>query len=132
MTARNKQVITDFVDTIWNNRQFDKLCRFLHSNFEDHSLPPTMPGGAEGLKLWISGLGRSFEHKTRIDEMISEGDKVAVRLTMFLKHTGAWRGVEATHREFGTGGFRIFRLLDGKIIEHRGLLDPTAIEQAIK
>lgn len=132
MTTKNKQVVADLIDRIWNNRHYDELCRFLHSNFEDHSLPPTMPGGAEGLKLWVEGLGRSFEHSTRIDEMIAEGDMVAIRVTMLLKHTGAWRGIGATGKEFGTGGFRIFSLSDGKIIEHWGLMDPTTIENAIK
>jgi len=132
MMEKNKQLVADFIDTIWNNRQYDELCRFLHNNFEDHSLPPAIPGGSEGLKLWISGLGKSFEHTTRIDEMIAEDNKVAIRVTMLLKHTGSWRGVEATSRELGTSGFRLFRLADGKIIEHWGLLDPAAIEQGIK
>ncbi len=132
MITKNKQLVADFIETIWNQKQYEELCRFLHSNFEDHSLPPSMPSGADGLKLWINGLGNSFEHTTRIDEVIAEDDKVAIRVTMMLKHTGAWRGIAATGRTFGTGGFRIFRIKDGKIIEHRGLVDPTTIENAIK
>jgi predicted SnoaL-like aldol condensation-catalyzing enzyme len=132
MITKNKQVVTDFIDMIWNKRHYDQLCMLLHSNFEDHSLPAALPFGAEGLKLWISGLGKSFEHTTRIDEMIAEGDKVAIRITMLLRHTGTWRGIEAPGREFATGGFRVFRLSNGKIIEHWGLLDPTTIENAIK
>jgi predicted SnoaL-like aldol condensation-catalyzing enzyme len=132
MSSKNKQVVTDFVDNIWNNRQYHHLCTFLHPNYEDHSLPPTLPAGPDGLKLWIEGLGKAFAHTTRIDDIVAENDKVAIRITMLLKHTGNWRGIEATQKEFGTTGFRMFRLADGKIIEHWGLLDPTTIENAIK
>jgi len=132
MSNQNKHVVADFIDKIWNKRQYDELCQLLHNNFEDHSLPPTMPAGSAGLKLWINSLGNAFDHTTRIDELLCEGDKVAVRVTMLLKHTGNWRGIDATHKEFGTGGFRMFRLSNGKIIEHWGLLDATTIENALK
>lgn len=131
MISTNKQVVTDFMDVIWNNKQYDELCRFLHTNFEDHSLPTSLPPGTEGLKVWLTALSKSFEHSSRIDDVIADGDKVAIRMTMLLKHTGQWRGIAATGKEFGTNGFRFFRLKDGKIIEHWGLLDATAIDNNV-
>lgn len=132
MSNQNKQLVADFIDKIWNNRQYDELCQLLHNNFEDHSLPPSLPPGSAGLRLWIDSLGKAFDHTTRIDEILSEGQKVAVRVTMLLKHTGNWRGIDATQKEFGTGGFRMFRISNSKIIEHWGLLDATTIENAIR
>lgn len=131
MISTNKQVVTDFMNMIWNNKQYDELCKFLHPNFEDHSLPTSLPPGAEGLKLWLTGLSNSFQHSSRIDDIIADDDKVAIRMTMLLKHTGQWRGIAATGKDFGTNGFRFFRLKDGKIIEHWGLLDATAIDNNI-
>ena len=132
MNSTNKIIVTDFMETIWNQRQFPKLAHFLAVGFTDHSLPPALPLNEEGTKSWIIATGKSFEHKTFIDELICENDKVVVKLTMHLKHIGEWRNMAATYKTIQTGGYRLFRLSDGKIIEHWGLIDASAIESQLR
>ena len=128
----NKTLVTNFMDTIWNKRQFSELGNFLHPEFIDHSLPPALPANAEGLKKWIIGTGTSFEHKTLIEEQVTEGNKSIIKFRILLKHIGVWRGIDATSAEITAVGYRYFRLEEGKIIEHWALLDGNSIENQLK
>ena len=128
----NSKKVADFIEQIWNNRNFEKLGEFMHPDFQDHSLPPTLTADTEGMKKWIMGTGISFEHKTIIEEQVTEGEKSILKIRMDMKHIGLWRNIEATEIELKTVGYRYYKLKDGKIIEHWALIDGQAIENQIK
>lgn len=52
-----------------------------------------------------------------VDDMIAEGDRVAVRYTLHATHTGDFYGVKATGKTIKVSGIEIFRIEDGKIAE---------------
>jgi len=52
-----------------------------------------------------------------IDDMVVEGDKVAVRLTMTGTHKGAVRGIPPTNKKVTVWGIFIDRIAGGKIVE---------------
>jgi len=64
--------------------------------------------------------------------LLSEGEKSIVKVSMRLKHIGAWRGIPATGKEIKTIGYRFFRLKENKIIEHWALIDGNTIENQLK
>lgn len=128
----NATLVADFIHHIWNNRAFDQLDRFLHPDFTDHSLPPSLPPGQEGTRMWIRNTGKSFDHHTVIEDGVSAGNQTIIRISMHLKHTGTWRDIEPTGAELITTGYRQFRLKDGLILEHRALIDGQAIENGIR
>lgn len=128
----NSKLVAEFIEQIWNNRNFEKLDFFLHAEFKDNSLPPALTADKEGMKKWILGTGLSFEHKTTIEEQVTEGDKSIVKIRMNLKHIGVWRDIEPTGTELETIGFRFYKFAEGKIIEHWGLIDGQTIENQLK
>jgi predicted SnoaL-like aldol condensation-catalyzing enzyme len=132
MNATNKSIVTGFIEEIWNQNQFEKMDNYIAAGFIDHSLPPALPADREGMKLWIIGTGKSFEHKTIIEDMVCEADKVMLKMRMQLKHIGEWRGIEPTHFEIATVGYRYYKLADGKITEHWSLLDGNVIENQLR
>jgi predicted SnoaL-like aldol condensation-catalyzing enzyme len=132
MDLENKSIVTNFIEEIWNQNQFEKIDNYLSADFIDHSLPPAFPANRDGMELWISGTGKSFEHKTIIDEIVCEGNKVMFKMRMQLKHIGVWRGIEPTYFEISTVGYRYYKLAKGKIIEHWSLLDGNSIENQLK
>ena len=125
-------LVQRFIDQIWNNKDFEKLDNFLHPDFKDHSLPPTLSPDQEGTKKWIVNTGVSFDHKTTIEEQVTEGDKSMVRIRMDLKHIGLWRDIEPTGIDLFAIGYRYFKISDGRIIEHWALIDGQAIENQLK
>lgn len=125
-------IVKDFITTIWNDLDFDKIDLFLHPKFTDHSLPPSFPTDKEGLMAWVHATGRSFNHRTVIEEQVTEKDKCMIKFRMHLKHVGAWRDIEPIGAEISTIGYRYFRIADQKIIEHWALLDGNSIENLLK
>ncbi|HSH64573.1 MAG TPA: ester cyclase [Bacteroidia bacterium] len=128
----NSKLIAEFIDQIWNKRNFEKMDEFLHPEFRDASLPDALTPDKEGMKKWILATGASFEHKTTVEEHVTEKDKCMIRIRMHLKHIGAWRNIEPTGLEVNANGFRFYRIADGKILEHWGLIDGQAIENELK
>jgi len=132
MNSENKSIVMGFINEIWNQRQFEKIDNYVSTNFIDHSLPPNLPLDKHGMKDWIIATGHSFEHETIVDEIVGEDDKVMLKITMRLKHIGSWRGIEPTHFEISTIGYRYYKLANGKICEHWSLLDGNSIENQLK
>ncbi len=127
----NSALVREFITKIWNNQNFDMLPDFLHPDFIDHSLPDGFPANAEGTRRWIINTSTSFEHETIVEEQVTEGNKSIVRVRLTLKHIGRWRDIEPTGIDLSTVGYRYFRLHDGKIIEHRALIDGQHIENRL-
>ena len=132
MNSDNKSIVTNFIEEIWNQNQFEKIDNYISVDFIDHSLPPALPANRDGMKLWIIGTGKSFMHKTIIDDIVCEDNKVMLKIRMQLKHIGVWRDIEPTLFEISTVGFRYFKLADEKITEHYSLIDGNSIENQLK
>ncbi|PBQ33620.1 hypothetical protein CNR22_18170 [Sphingobacteriaceae bacterium] len=132
MNSKNKSIVTNFIEEIWNQNQFEKIDNYISAGFIDHSLPPSLSADKDGMKLWIIGTGKSFEHKTIIDDIVCEEDKVMLKMRMHLKHIGVWRDIEPTYFEISTVGYRYYKLTDGKIVEHWSLLDGNSIENQLR
>lgn len=125
------QLVRDFIDQIWNKRNFNQLDRFLDPAYKDYSLPPVLPDDAEGTLQWIVNTGKSFKHHTLIEDLVTEDNLSIIRITMQLKHIGVWRDIEPTGMELTTTGYRQFTFRAGKIIAHRALIDGQSIENQL-
>lgn len=130
--ASVQHIVRNFIATIWNNRNVEELDRFLHPDYVDYSLPPFLTPNAAGLRNWILATSTSFEHTTIIDDQVSEQTTSIIRISMEMKHIGVWRDIPATGRTVITRGYRQFRIADGKIIGHWGLVDGTALENQLR
>jgi predicted ester cyclase len=128
---QQKDFIGNYIDIIWNKGNTSRLNEFLHPAFTDHSIPAILPGNAEGLKQWITMTHSSFIPETIIEEQVAEAGKCMIRISMHMKHTGIWRGINPTGLTVTTKGYRCFRLQDERIIEHWALIDGTALEKGL-
>jgi len=72
------------------------------------------PGGFRGI---VAGLRTGFPdiHYT-LDEVIAEGDRVAVRWRWTGTNSGSFRAFAPTGKTFTNPGLGIFRFEDGKIV----------------
>ena len=66
-----------------------------------------------------------------IEEMISEGDKVAERLTARGTHEGEFMGVAPTGKRVEFQGIVTVRIREGKISENRGMPDMLGLLQQL-
>lgn len=66
-----------------------------------------------------------------VEDMIAEGDEVAVRATFRGTHLGEFAGIPATEREVEIPVFLIYRIEDGLIAEHWMQADVMGLMQQL-
>lgn len=66
--------------------------------------------------------------REEIEDMIAEGDRVAVRYTMYAAHTGVFQGRKPTGAPIKISGIEIFRIRDGKIAEFWHFGEPIRLD----
>jgi steroid delta-isomerase-like uncharacterized protein len=64
-----------------------------------------------------------------VDDMVADGDTVAIRYTMKGTHRGDFAGVKATGKAVTAQSMAFYRLADGKIVEERAQLDMLSLLQ---
>ena len=93
-----------------------------------HSQLPNVPPGREGGKMVHQGARVAFpDGKTTTDDLIAEGDKVVERFTLVGTHKGEFMGIPATGKPIKVTGMSIFRIANGKIVEHWGENDAMGL-----
>ena len=128
----NKAIIRAYVETVWNGRQLDRADEVVAADFVDHAPMPGQAPGLEGVKRkWAMYLDAIPDFRVTIEEMVAEGDKVAVRRSYEGTHRGELLGIPATGKRLQFGGISIFRLADGRIAEHWEQLDRLALMQQL-
>lgn len=113
-----KSCAVGFIESIWNNGQFDRLSDFLHPCFRDHSLPFFAVQNESGLRQYIQKLSQDFTHKTIVADFSFEGDMVALSITMELKYSQALGENQIDAQPIVLNGYRYLRMMDGKIRDH--------------
>ena len=108
----NKKTVAAFYDAVLNQKDFEKASQYLGARYTQHN--PLAADGREGFKGFIAFLKDKFpNNRSEIKRMFADGDYVIVH-------------VHAV-REPGTRGnaiVDIFKLEDGKVVEHWDVVQP--------
>jgi steroid delta-isomerase-like uncharacterized protein len=128
----NKAIYRRFVDEIINQGNFALVDQLFAANYVDHNAPPGAPGGLEGVKAVFALFRTGFPdvHFT-IDRMVGEGDKVATWVTGHGTNNGSFMGIPPSGKEATWASTGIFRVVNGKIVEHWGTPDLASLLQQI-
>jgi predicted ester cyclase len=89
-----------------------------------HNNPPGFPPGRDGVKQFFATFRDAFpDVSVAIDELVADGDMVAVATTFTGTHEGELMGIAPTGRRLSVTGIDMVRIAGGRIVEHRGLTD---------
>jgi steroid delta-isomerase-like uncharacterized protein len=115
---RNKAVVRRFIHEVFLKGQFESVDQLLTEDFTPHTWGP-MPPGRDGLKDAIQRVSAGIsDARMTIEDVIAEGDRVAVRLTSSAIHSGELMGMPASGKRYEIGEIHIFRLREGRVAEH--------------
>jgi steroid delta-isomerase-like uncharacterized protein len=113
----HKEIARRFIEEVFGGRS-ESVDELVAEDFQGHSWGE-MPPGREPLRAAMARVSQGLsDHWMRIDDVIAEGDKVAVRLRSHARHTGTFMGMPATGREYTITETHVFRIADGKVAEH--------------
>lgn len=112
-TAANKAIVRDFLETAINQGNFDAAAIHFGPRYVQHN--PMIADGVAGIQKHLSELRRQFpELRAEVKRIVAEGDLV-------VAHVHAQR----TPTDPGLAIVDIFRLEDGKLVEHWEVRQPV-------
>ena len=128
----NKALVRRLFNEIWNKVNpaiVDELCT---TNFTFNYAASGVSNDREGYKqtaiMWTSGIS---DLEVTLEDMVAEGDKVAVRWNVSCNHTGEFMRVPPTGKRVAMVGISIFRIEGDKIIEEWGEMDTMGLMQQL-
>jgi steroid delta-isomerase-like uncharacterized protein len=114
----NKALVRRFIDEIFVNGRTEAVDEMLADDFVGHTWPST-GHPKDDLKAAIGRTSKGLsDPRFVVEDMIGEGDQVAVRLTAAATQTGELMGMPASGKRYSIGEIHIFRIRDGKVAEH--------------
>lgn len=133
MTVDNKAVAMRWQDMFRSSQEdLSKLDEFLATDFVSHSAPPGLDPGIEGIKQMVRIFQNAFpDMKGAVEDVVAEGNKVAVRFSGTGTHQGEFFGIPPTGKPIKSTGINIFRIEDGKIVEHWNNADDLGVLQQL-
>jgi len=98
----------------------------------DHYPSPGQGPGLAGVKQVFEAFRTAFpDLHFSVEDMITEGDKVASRITLYGTHTGDFQGIPPTGKHVTQTGIDILRLAGGKVVERWGEFDNLGLLQQL-
>jgi len=127
----NTSLVRRFVEEFWNKANTAAADELMAPDAEIH-MPTGEMVNLDGLKSFAGMFHGSFPdwHST-VEELIAEGDKVAERWTGRGSHRGELQGIPPTGKRVEVPGSVFYRIVDGKIVEFRGLFNIISLMQQL-
>lgn len=135
-TERNKQIVRNFVQVVWDGQNLKALEDFWTEDCVNHALPGVDNHGLDALRRYHESFFADFSAfsniQIEIEQQVAEGDRVATYITTTGKHSGTFYGVSPTGKSISTSVIRIDRVRDGRIAEHWSVSDTAALMQQLQ
>ncbi|MFL6429358.1 MAG: ester cyclase [Acidobacteriaceae bacterium] len=135
MSEENKNLVRRWFEEVWNKRRISAVAEMYHPSGHAHGFPDpdSVLTGPEQFAAACKNFHETFSdiHIT-LDELVAEGDKVAVRWTATMTHTGEGLGFPATFRKVNLPGSSFVIFEKGMIIDGWNQMDFTRIQKQLK
>jgi steroid delta-isomerase-like uncharacterized protein len=132
VSEENKALIRRFTEEYINQGNLALASELLTSTYVNYLAPPGIPPGPDGENQVLTMFRSAFpDGQVTLEDILAEGDRVAVRLTFSGTHQGEFMGIPPTGRSFTIVGMNVFRIEDGKIAENWPQLDMLGLMQQL-
>jgi steroid delta-isomerase-like uncharacterized protein len=103
-----------------NRQDIEKMGQLVSSSNNNYSfhLPGMPPMDWNGHKQLLAALFNAFpDFYHKLEDVVAEGDRVAVRFTITATHRGEFQGIPPTGKQISIGGTDFLTIVGGKITE---------------
>ena len=114
------------LEEAWAANDLAVVSELLAPDLVSHDAPPGVPPGRDGALAAHQMAMTSFpDRRMTIEDVVGDGDRVAVRTTIGGTNTGGvpWLGVPANGRAIEIESISIYRVANGRVVEHWGQND---------
>ena len=117
MTEDARTVFTNLMEEVFNRGNLEVADDLVADDFLNHEAPESR--GPEGFKATAAWLRSAFpDYHAELHETLVDGDLIAARLQVSGTHKGDFMGVAPTGRSFSVQHMHMYRVRDGKLVEH--------------
>ena len=128
----NKARVRSAFDEFINKQNLDVVPEYVAPNFVGHYPGFPLVEGAEGFRQFLSKYNTAFSNnQVTIEDIIAEGDRVALRLTFRATHTGEFAGIPPTGKQIQLTAINFFHIVDGKAVEQWANQDDIGLLQQL-
>jgi predicted ester cyclase len=122
-----KSVVKYEFEALWNRNNADAAEGIISVNFVFHEAENDI-GGIEEFMHFINALHQSFPNAHfDIDDIIVDGDSMAVRYTFSGTHEGNYMGIAPTGKKVTATGIRFSRVAGDKLQESWNYMDRLSV-----
>lgn len=134
MSIEENKATVRKVEEAWDLGNLAALDDLFAPNFIAHNAVPGLPPGLQGAKMAHHGSVQALpDRRTTIEDMLAEGEYVVARVRMTGTNKGGfpWLGIPANGNKVDVQWTSIYRFADGKIVEHRAIMDMLGLLQQL-
>ena len=124
-------VISRFYEDVLVGGDLGALDEIATPDYQEHDPFPGQGEGLQGLRDRVTMLKEGLAVRFTIEDVIQCDDRLVVRWTNSGTHVGEFLGIPPTHKSFSVAGIDIYRLEEGKIAEHRHVIDQLSMLQQL-
>ncbi len=108
----NKRLVRRFIADVWNAGNLDAADDLIHP---DYAVCGSVRG-VEAVKRNVAAYRAAFpDLEWAVENVVAEGDWVAVRLVLHATHRGEFAGVAATGKRVTMQEMIFWRIVDGRL-----------------
>lgn len=131
--SANKAVVLRSESELWSKGNLAAADELYAPDFVCHFVVGPEWKGIDGIKSEVASHRASFpDWEEKVDDIIAEGDRVAIRFTSTGTQRGEFQGIAPTNRKVRIQEVAIFRLVHGKIAEQWGIPDVHSLLEQLK
>ncbi len=130
-TEQSKAVVRRWFSELINKNDPALADELIDASYVNHFLPPGHTG-PEAEKYIINMFFSAFpDLQGTLEDLVAEGDRVALRITWRGTNTGSLMGMPPTDKPVSFGVINILRVANGKIAENWAQVDMLGLMQQL-
>ncbi len=130
MSEANKQLLKRWFEQVWNQKRESAIDEMLSEHGKSYGFPETdsVLVGPDAFKAIHRTFRGAFpDVRVEIEDIIAEGDRVAIRWHASMTHLGDHLGFAASGKKAAMPGSSFAIVEDGKIVEGWNYMDFQAM-----
>ena len=131
-SEHSKALVHRYYEDLWNRWDLSLATELLSPNLKFRGSLGVDADGIRAFRRYARTVWLAFpDFHNQIEEIIADGDRVAVRLTYSGTHRGELLGFAPTSRRVEYAGIALFRIAGGKIVDVYVVADRLALMQQL-
>lgn len=115
---QNREIVSRLYMEVTTRKPYSTVYRTRGSGFTQYAIS-AKPSILKTFNQFFSSVSKAFpEFEVKLDNLSVKEDRVMVRYTILGVQKGTFMGIEPTHQPMSISGIDVFRLDNGRVVEH--------------